>query len=190
MDEQRLEEIASKVVAHFTPQGERIDAEDCFVVEGMLGDAIREALSSQEEELRKVREELRSMLRERRAAETASCQGYEAAVARAEAAEAEVLSLREQVKSAGKFADPEYRDAYISEASRDVLDACAAKQKAEDACERLALEVRSLREERDALDRKLTFNEIGARALQAQKEAADMRAESAEVEAKRLRERR
>jgi hypothetical protein len=93
MDDQRIGEIA---VRH----------EDAFIngngscLADAIAAAIREALSAQEEELRRVREELRSMLRERREAETASCQGYEAAVARAESAEATAADMQRSLEYA------------------------------------------------------------------------------------------
>lgn len=133
MDEQRLEEIVHGALER---------SWDEVAPSDIIADAIREALASQEEELR---------------------------------------SLREQVTACGKFADPEYRDAYINEASRDVLDAHVAKQQAQDACERLALEVRSLREERDALHtlaetRQTLLNEMTERREQDRQQKASAEA--------------
>jgi hypothetical protein len=97
MDDQRLEEIAKRAAEATIATLFSLPATEARFrshLEESAYRAIREALASQEEELGKVQEELRSMLRERRAAETASCQGYEATVARAEAAETEITECR------------------------------------------------------------------------------------------------
>jgi hypothetical protein len=130
MDDQRLEEIAGvafEALIHAEDEGlgcqhadvnfacqwnHRAPCEQCAALETRYRDAIREALSSQEEELRKVREELETWKRCANCHEPLQYPGYcqnahgeevqglnlmlDEAIARAESAEAELTAANER----------------------------------------------------------------------------------------------
>jgi hypothetical protein len=181
MDDQRLEEIAVEDVIEVLRSE---DAAFARVYESHQSTraALRagiSSLSSQEEELR--------LLRREREAVDATMRVHLDAVKRAESAEEELRSLREQLRSMGAVLGQAVERARRFEAAGDVL----------------ATMVRSLREERDAiealLDERCSYasprlkSGVAARvrmtvdAMHETRKALVTRAESAEAELQRLR---
>jgi septal ring factor EnvC (AmiA/AmiB activator) len=112
MDEQCLEEIAERYAApidrsvprHMLRKGRETERRDR--VADYLKQAIREALSSQEEELRSLREERDTLLRQRKAVDAAMLV-HQQTVKRAESAEAELQRLLEGIEPFRHFVERE-----------------------------------------------------------------------------------